>query len=396
MRVALKFAWVWLWVGTLMPALAQADSSVVVLGVRSLDGDDALAHDVSVALRTGAQKMQGWNVSQRDVSLAQMSLAHGCDEPDARCMADIAGTLEVDRLIYGTILKAGDEVQLSLFNFDAVTGHVETSLEQKVRAAEVAEPALDATVATLLRRLAGEKVAGMLRITGDSPGAKVTLDGEDAGALDVRGELLLTEVAAGKHELSVEAPSGRKDMSVNVAEGATSTVRVTLRAPSTLRVTKDSEAERAPDEPREGRPWRRPVGWTAVGLAGAFAVGTVVTWVGIDKINNDPDLKAYRNEYPKPTESGGTSDVCREAEDGTLELEGDASAQTLALEASARKLCNRADTLEILQYVFIGTAVLSGGVGAYLLLTTPKHKGQVSLRPRANGSSASLTATVRF
>src|SRR5688572_11535939 len=109
MRVALKFAWVWLVVGALLPSLAQADSTVVVLGVRSLDGDDALAHNVSVALRTGAQKMQGWNVSQRDVSLAQMSLAHGCDEPDARCMADIAGTLEVDRLIYGTILKAGDE-----------------------------------------------------------------------------------------------------------------------------------------------------------------------------------------------------------------------------------------------------------------------------------------------
>ena len=396
MRVALGFAWVWLAVAIAWPGLAQADSSVVVLGVRSLDGDDAFAHNVSVALRTGAQKMQGWNVSQRDVSLAQMSLAHGCDEPDARCMADIAGTLEVDRLIYGTVLRAGDEVQLALFNFDAVTGHVESSLEQKVRAAELQEPALDATIATLLRRLSGEKVAGMLRITGDTPGARVTLDGEQAGALDVRGELLLTEVAAGDHQVVVEGAPGRKELTVVVAEGATATVRVALRAPAAPTVSKARQDQEPLTQPGPQRNWRRPVGWTAVGLAGALAVGTVITWVGLDKINKDPDLQAYRALYAKPGEDGGTSDVCREAEGGTQALKH-ASAENLALEAEARDLCKRADTLELLQYVFIGAAVASGGVGAYLLLSTPKDGGsRVSLRPRIQGHAASVTATVRF
>ena len=85
----------------------SADSSVVVLGVRSLDGEDDQAREISAALRQAARKVEGFQVSDRDVSLAQMSLAHGCDEPDARCMADIAATLKVDRLIYGTTARSG-------------------------------------------------------------------------------------------------------------------------------------------------------------------------------------------------------------------------------------------------------------------------------------------------
>src|SRR5262245_53195820 len=55
MRVsrALRFVLALLAVVSMWPALARADSSVVVLGVRSLDGDDTLAHEVSLALRAG-------------------------------------------------------------------------------------------------------------------------------------------------------------------------------------------------------------------------------------------------------------------------------------------------------------------------------------------------------
>src|SRR5687768_3650577 len=80
----------------LAPPRATADSSVVVLGLRSLDGEDEEARRISTALREAARQAGGLRVSDRDVSLAQMSLAHGCDEPDARCMADIASTLKVD------------------------------------------------------------------------------------------------------------------------------------------------------------------------------------------------------------------------------------------------------------------------------------------------------------
>ena len=59
---------------------AHADSaSVTVLGVRSLDGDDQLERRVSHALRNGVQRIEGYRVSDREISLAQMSLAHGCE-----------------------------------------------------------------------------------------------------------------------------------------------------------------------------------------------------------------------------------------------------------------------------------------------------------------------------
>jgi hypothetical protein len=394
-------AWAILALCVMCPLPAAADSSVVVLGVRSLDGDDDLAHDISLALRTQAQKMSGWSVSQRDVSLAQMSLAHGCEEPDARCMADIAGTLEVDRLIYGTVLKTGEEVQLSLFNFDAVTGQVESSFSQKVQAAELADPALSATMTTLLKRLAGEKVAGMLRVTSDTPGAKVTLDGNAAGSLDVRGELLLTEVAAGTHALLVEAASGRKELSVDVSEGNTQTVRVALRTPLLLKQP-GPVAEEHPDQPEPVAPkrsWRRIGGWSSIGLAGGLALATVITWVRIDGINNEHDLKAYRAEFPPPDKEGGASDVCKEADHGTLANNHPGDADKAALESSARDLCHRAHTLEVLQYVFLGGAGAAGAVGAYLLLSTPKAKKPpttLSFSPSVGQNSGSLAARIRF
>jgi hypothetical protein len=73
-----------------VPARVFAEASVVVLGIRSVEGDDDVANDLTEQLRGAARGMEGWSVSSTAVSVAQMSLAHGCEELDAACLTEIA------------------------------------------------------------------------------------------------------------------------------------------------------------------------------------------------------------------------------------------------------------------------------------------------------------------
>ena len=76
---------------------ASADSTVVLLGLRSVEGDDEFANQLTAALREQAAKLGTWEVSDRNVSLAQMSLAYGCEELDAACLTEIAVGLQANR-----------------------------------------------------------------------------------------------------------------------------------------------------------------------------------------------------------------------------------------------------------------------------------------------------------
>jgi len=65
---------------------------------------------------------------------------------------------------------------------------------------------------------------------------------------------------------------------------------------------------------------------------------------------------------------------------------------------------NRLSVLEVLQYVFLCTAVVSGGIGAYLLLSgsgsNEEEAGDETpdlvVRPKFGKRSASFTATVQW
>ncbi len=373
---------------------AHADSSVVVLGVRSLDGDDDLARQVSRALRDGAKTVPTWKISDRDVSLAQMSLAHGCEEPDARCMADIARTLEVDRLIYGTMSRNDSQMDVALFNFDAVTGQVETSITEKVPSDALVGVALKGTAAALAKRLAGIEPTGALRVRSDAPGARVLLDNKDIGMLDARGELLLAGIAVGTHNLRVEKAADKASQSIEIREAETTTAQPKLAGAG---LVAGSEPAPGPKEeskasaPTRHNPanLRRILGWSAVGVAGALLVGTAYTWVRIDRINDSGDLANYRDRFSK------SSNVCDEAHAGTLQKTNN---KYKPLEDSAANLCDEADTLEILQYVFLGGALAAGGVGAYLLLTDKPAgaKHSLLLQPHLARGRGTLSATFRF
>jgi hypothetical protein len=101
-------------------------------------------------------------------------------------------------------------------------------------------------------------------------------------------------------------------------------------------------------------------------------------------------MRTYRDQFPPPGQAGGTSDVCKEAKHGT-------SAATLPeVEANVRNLCQQSNALEVLQYVFLGSALAFGGVGTYLLLSSSKSKTSVSLAPRIGYGVAGLRATMQF
>jgi hypothetical protein len=396
----MKQPWLWLAIQVLVlatwaPRQAAADSSVVVLGVRSLDGDDDLARQVSAALRDAARKIEGYQVSDRDVSLAQMSLAHGCDEPDARCMADISSTLKADRLIYGTTARVGNDVQVALFSFDSVSGQVEASVEQKLSADKLSGSALGPTARQLVERLAGKHEVGTLRILADSPSAEVSLDGQLVGELNSRGELLLSEVNTGKHVVTVRdrIQDRVRDVPVMVGADATATLRIVLKPP-TVPLVEDVEVAPGPvaESPTEPQPssLKRIIGWTSIGIAVGLTAATIYSWVRIGHINDDPNLTEYRSKWPS-----NVSDVCVQAEHGRLVQTMD-SAHNRGLESSARSLCNEADTLQVLQYVFLGGALAFGGVGTYLLLTDPKRTKKVSFRPTFRHGLTMMRASVRF
>jgi hypothetical protein len=396
------------------PRSAQADSSsVTVLGVRSLDGEDQLERRVSHALRVSAKSIESYRVSDREVSLAQMSLAHGCEDVDTPCLVEIASTLSADRLLYGNLVRAGDKVRITLFNFNADTRQIESSAERTVSAAQLSDAAIGPVMLALVQRLAGKGGAatGTLRVTGNRPGAEVAVDGKPAGQLNKQGELMIAQISEGPHAVSVVTSDGRdrRELSVDVRADTTTTLRALL-TPALPEVSEQPASDEPPrdahkDEHR--RRVRRIVGWSSVGVAAGFAAATIFSWVRLLKISNDSTLDAYSMLYAKPGQPGGTSDACREAENGHFAQMPGSDESVLALESDAKDLCSQADKLEKLQYVFLGSTLAFAGIGTWLLVSSRAKHGSaatasftrpqsVSVTPGFAPHQATLQAALRF
>ena len=382
---------------------AQASTSVALLGVRSLDGEDELERRLAAALRASARSFDDFTLGDRELSLDQMTAAQGCDEPDARCLADIAHTLTADKLLYGTVIAAANGYELTLYLFDGNTKSSESAAARALPAAQLAPATALDTVYELLRRLVEQTkpvATGTLRITGE-PGRKVLIDGQPRGSLDAAGGLT-AELSAGQHSVR-EAPSsvgpsddasGEERVAL-VEAGRVTTLELAL-APAAIPddapklVMDDSE----PPPPPSSRKLRRTLGWVSLGVGAAFAIATVYSWVRIGHIDHDGSYREYRAAFPKAGTPGGVSNVCGPAARGELARREPTQA---GLERKAHDLCSEADTLETLQYVFLGGSLLGAGLGTYLLVTArDKPVATVQLRPRIGAQSAGLAATLSF
>ncbi|MEM9070661.1 MAG: PEGA domain-containing protein [Myxococcota bacterium] len=201
------------------PTVGFADTGIIVLGIRSVEGDDEISRNLTGALRQAASSVDGWIVAEAEVSLAQMTMVHGCTEPDAACMSEIANELGQQRVIYGTVRRtgAGDEYgfALTLYMFNAESGQIEDSLTDSIDNDEAGIDALRTRALRYVAQLSGQARYGVIRLVVNRPGASVQIDGEAMGQTDDNGVLVMEDIAEGQRDIRIEA-SGYETFSGNV------------------------------------------------------------------------------------------------------------------------------------------------------------------------------------
>lgn len=391
-------------------ALAQ-DASVVVLGLRSVEGDDDVATTITDALRAAAGTVEGWEVQPRGPTMAQMSMAHGCDEMDAQCLSDIADGLSVQQVVYGTVrrtsTRAAFDYVLSLSLFNAEAGAIENSLSETIPRSVVDGGTVSSQAADLIAGLTGQQTSqalGALRVSLNvAAAARFYVDGSLAGE-SRSGGFAQEGVAAGVHGLRVEAEGFHDfETTFEVAAGSPTQVAVNLLPSQPVGEPPAAFHTEFDDSEFNNRPSgvRRWLPYALLGTSAASLIGMGASWAVIDSVNNDEDFKAYSNAVyignQSRTGTPAVQDVCDEA------LSGSPYPQSGANLSDIQDMCKRGRTFEVLQWVFLGSAVLSGGAGAYLLVTEDSDDGQarrrgpsLSLRPRVGLGEARLDAKLTF
>jgi len=190
---------------------AQAQHSIVALGLRSLEGDDAVALSLSQALRKAGDEVPDWFMGTQSVSLSQMVLVHGCDEVTTHCLTAIAKGLNVDHLIYGELKRDtpdighGFEAEIHLFGTQSAT--IEGRATRSFSAAEADEEGLARVATDLITQLnpqAAEDLPPMLTVESNVEGATVHLNGQHVGQVQ-SGSLQLRGLEPGMYKVQVGA-----------------------------------------------------------------------------------------------------------------------------------------------------------------------------------------------
>ena len=194
-----------------LAAAAPARAADVKLAVVALDAPPELTFmgkSTAEAFAREARKAGGWDVMDpakveaslgRDGTLALVR----CGD-DAKCLAEKARKLDVERIVGGWLRRKGETYRVALVQADAKSGERLGGMEREI---PVASRRLQKDVAAAAPALlAGEKDAtGVLRVVTDAQGVTVSIDDEDAGTTPVA-----RVVKPGRHKVKV-ARAGYQD-----------------------------------------------------------------------------------------------------------------------------------------------------------------------------------------
>ncbi|MCB9621301.1 MAG: PEGA domain-containing protein [Sandaracinus sp.] len=388
-----------------LPVAAQ-DTSLIVLGIRSVEGDEELARDLTGALRQAASQVPGVQVSQADVTLTQMSMVHGCDEPDAACMAEIAGELQQKRIIYGTVRRTGAGAQydfaLTLYYFNAESGQIEDSLTDTIPRAMTDIDPLRPRATRYVARFTNQTRYGSARVTTNVPGATVAVDGNEVGTTNEAGAIDIPDLTEGEHALAISADGhdGYEGSFTVVADERT-----------------DFRASLAVDQGTN-------FGW--IPGAALIAGGAVMFGLGLRSWGKVRDYDSQASELAG--REGGVSDLVNRLRDDGMRLEGFSPYQHAllatpqgsnacrgeyrnfdsfedGLQADVRSACDDLNKHSALQYVFNFTGLVLAGAGITWLIVAltggsdeadEAAAQRVRLTPMASRRNAGLHFAIDF
>jgi hypothetical protein len=142
----------------------------------------------------------------------------------------------------------------------------------------------------------------------------------------------------------------------------------------------------------QGISGREVAGYALLGGAMLSTGLSVFSFVEIDRSQRNDNFDRYRRAVGQLRPS--VRDVCDEAASGQSYGLGSADF------AKVKSNCSTGRTFEVLQYVFIGSAVISSGLSAFLLFgAAPRVKfgdAQVTLHPNVGKRGGSVDARFRF
>lgn len=400
----------------LIPVRVFAEASVVVLGIRSVEGDDDVANDLTEQLRGAARGVEGWAVSSTAVSVAQMSLAHGCEELDAACLTEIAQGLQADRLIYGVVRRTSAredfDYVVTLNLFDTGTREIARTVTDTIPRSQVDFQTLSAHSDRLIGRLSSTASGSAIEIRANVTDADVQINGQHVGTTH-EGGLRLQGLRPGQYRIEIRKQGYAPHVStVTMVEGADTSISAVLAA-----IAGGEGAEPVSSGPPEskvesggGAEW---LGWTLLGLGAVALIGGGTSSIIVNSVNQNATFQEYRSTADmfnkmRPTGTPAITDSCNEAKAGET-FENVPAPGTPGFSAADVKgiadRCKTAEVFEPLQWVFYGTAAVATGIGLYIVLSSGSESAEemaskktptFTLTPAFAPKAAAVTATLRF
>jgi hypothetical protein len=322
--------------------------------------DDKVSPLLMTDLRDELAKRQDYSVVDTHVTLTQLSLAEDCSVTELSCLQQIAEKLKLDGLLFGRLTHDDGEVPMASFRrFDASKGAIQSTAIISFGSDPFSEERMQAEAHQLLNKLLGP--ARKPALAAAAPVAPVQ-SAPEAAPPSIAAEQAAAPVVADPQ------PDIHRDAVVN-ADLSTG----------------------------NGLSARKVAGYVLLGGAAASVGLSVLSFIQVDRAANNASFQDYRLLVGSMTT--GVKDVCDEANAGKRYGKSEDTFRQV------KSSCNTGSTFEVLQYVFIGGALVTGGLAPFLLFGGGSSNQEqaaatglrtLTLHPSIKKDGASLNARVRF